>query len=89
MESLEKIVKEYVGEAYQGDTDFIPKAENFLSWLTKKYALIKMEDLQEVYKYPQRHTENIPGTLSSQVIGIKKVLEDLFPEVTSKNNHRL
>lgn len=86
---IEGISRKYVEEVYQGDTDFIPEAENFLSWLTKEYSLVKKEDLKEAYQYPQRHTEIIPGTLSIQVIGIRKVLEDLFPEVRLKNSLRL
>lgn len=46
--------------------------------LSERLTNEEKENIKAIMKYPQRHTEPIEGTLHFQVIGIQKILTEIF-----------
>lgn len=44
MNEIEKLAREYVEDVYNGDTDFIPEAENIIKWLFENHYLIGIKN---------------------------------------------
>lgn len=46
--------------------------------LSERLTKEEKKKIKAIMKYPQRHTEPIEGTLHFQVIGIQKILTEIF-----------
>ena len=76
-DQIKAIAEEYRKE-YDYHKDVANDAIELLTWLSTRYCIVEREKVMEAEKYPHRHCANITHTLPVQVIGIRKVLHDLF-----------
>lgn len=83
-EKIAKVAKEYSQYLEPNEKSNRTMIEvdciGFVEWLKSEFEIVSKEKILEAYKYPQRHTEPIQGTMAEQVIGIKSVLKSLFPQ---------
>lgn len=82
-DKITSLAREYAEEIYNGDTDFIPEAEQILEWLTHRFCLVEKSKVEEEYRVAKECLDKVPALsiIGSVINGQIIVLESLFPDL--------